>query len=72
MPKAGDLFYDVRGDDRTMRVSCHHDRDVVVVSMWADKVCRASFRLALDDLPRLMEALGSCGGPPEVEASQAS
>jgi hypothetical protein len=55
-----------------MRVSCHSDRDVVVVSLWADKVCRASFRLSLDEVPRLVEALGSCGASPEVEASQAS
>jgi hypothetical protein len=51
MPKVGDLFRDVRGDDRTMRVSCHDDRGVVV--------------------PRLIEALGACGGQPVEEAHQA-
>jgi hypothetical protein len=45
-----------------MRVSCHDDRGVVVVSIWADRVCRASFRLSLEDVPRMIEALGGCGG----------
>jgi hypothetical protein len=58
MPKVGDLFADVRGDDRTMRISRHEEQGLVVVSLWAGKVCRASFRLSLDEVPRLIEALG--------------
>ena len=57
LPTAGDVFEDVRGDDRTMRVTCHPRRGTVVVSLWVDKICRASFQLAADDLPRLREAL---------------
>ncbi len=56
-PSPGDVFTDVRGDDRTMRVSYHHESDLVVVSLWAGRDCRASFRLAADDLTRLIAFL---------------
>jgi hypothetical protein len=57
LPKTGDVFKDMRGDDRTMRVTCHPRQGTVVVSLWVDKICRASFQLAEPDLPRLREAL---------------
>ncbi|MEV8513506.1 hypothetical protein [Dactylosporangium sp. NPDC051484] len=57
LPKTGDVFEDVRGGDRTMRVTCHPQRGTVVVSLWVDRICRASFQLAEADLPRLQEAL---------------
>jgi hypothetical protein len=57
LPQAGDVFSDVRGDDRTMRVTPHPDAGVVVVSVWAGKICRASFRLPEEDVPRLIETL---------------
>jgi hypothetical protein len=53
----GEIFTDVRGEDRTMRISHHSDRDVVVVSLWLDGICRASFRLASGDVDRFTEAL---------------
>ena len=58
MPRRGDVFTDVRGDDRTMRVSYHHDREVVVVSLWAGPVCRGSFRMAATEVDRLIATLG--------------
>jgi hypothetical protein len=84
MPRLGDLFTDIRGSDRTMRVSWHPERDAVVLSLWAGAVCRGSFRMAADDLPRLMSLLteitaaapaaappaGSApGGPPTPDAA---
>lgn len=57
MPTVGDIFLDVRGDDRTMRVSYHEDRGVVVVSLWAGTMCRGSFRLAVDDVDSLVGLL---------------
>ncbi|WP_432984494.1 hypothetical protein [Dactylosporangium sp. CA-233914] len=57
LPKSGDVFEDRRGGDRSMRVTCHPQRGTVVVSLWVDKICRASFQLAERDLPRLQEAL---------------
>jgi len=57
MPRLGDVFDDVRDNGRTMRISCHTDRDAVVVSLWHETLCRGSFRLAADDLDRLLATL---------------
>jgi hypothetical protein len=57
MPTVGDVFTDVRDDDRTMRVSYHADRGVVVVSLWLGPVCRGSFRMADGDVHRLISML---------------
>ena len=57
MPTFGDLFTDVRGDDRTMRVSYHQDQGVVVVSLWLGPICRGSFRMAAGDVRKLMSTL---------------
>jgi hypothetical protein len=64
LPRVGDIFADERGEDRTMRVSRHDEHDVVVVSLWVGKQCRASFRLPLDDVERLTEALGAAAPEP--------
>jgi hypothetical protein len=52
-----EVFTDIRGGDRTMRVSYHSDREVVVVSLWLDGLCRASFRMAAGDVERFTSAL---------------
>ncbi|MDG4825761.1 hypothetical protein O7635_28270 [Asanoa sp. WMMD1127] len=56
-PGVGDTFDDVRDGGRTMRVSVHTDRDMVVLSLWSGVFCRASFRLAVADAERLRAAL---------------
>ncbi|MCW3842558.1 hypothetical protein ONA70_20885 [Micromonospora yasonensis] len=87
MPSFGDLFADLRGEDRTMRVSYHPDRGAVVLSLWNGTVCRGSFRMPVDDLDRLLTMLadvrqaavpappapgGAAGsGPAAVEGSAA-
>ena len=57
LPRLGESFVDDRGDDRTMRVSVHPERGLVVFSIWAGTTCRASFRLPLDEAIRLSEVL---------------
>ena len=57
MPSFGDLFTDLRGGDRTMRVSWHPERGAVVLSLWSGTVCRGSFRLAAADVPKLLSLL---------------
>jgi hypothetical protein len=71
MPSLGDVFVDVRGEGRTMRVSYHADRGVVVVSLWAGALCRGSFRMAADDVERFVAALCEMSfvGPAPDEAS---
>ncbi|MFE9689546.1 hypothetical protein [Micromonospora sp. NPDC005806] len=57
MPSFGDLFADLRGDDRTLRVSYHPDRGAVVLSLWSGTICRGSFRMPTDDVDRLLTLL---------------
>ncbi|GAA3956995.1 hypothetical protein [Actinoplanes auranticolor] len=72
MPTVGDVFQDVRGDDRTMRVSYHQDRGITVVSLWAGTVCRGSFRLATEDVGRLAALLSDIASPPGATPSPAA
>jgi hypothetical protein len=57
IPSLGDVFEDVRGDHRALRISYHTDRGVVVMSLWAGPVCRGSFRMAAADIDRLQATL---------------
>jgi hypothetical protein len=63
LPRAGEVFVDIRGEDRTMRISHHDDLGVVVISLWVSGLCRASFRLPLDDAPNLIAALSGPSAP---------
>src|SRR5580700_277535 len=62
LPRLGEVFFDVRGDSRTMRVSWYADTGVAVFSMWQGDTCTGTFRLPIPELPRMVEALGE--GPP--------
>ena len=76
LPSIGDVFVDVRGDDRTLRVSYHADGGVVVVSLWAGAACRGSFRMGTDDVGRLLSVLADvrdsldAGGPVPTAAEE--
>jgi hypothetical protein len=59
MPTFGDLFTDLRGEDRTLRVSYHPDRGAVVLSLWSGTTCRGSFRMPADDVDRLVALLAA-------------
>jgi hypothetical protein len=61
-PRRGSVFADARGEQRTMRVACHHDEGLVVISLWVAGVCRASFRLPAALAPEVAELLAVCGG----------
>ena len=51
------LSFDARGSDRALRVSWHSEADLVVLSMWRDNVCSASFRLSIEEVPELVAML---------------
>lgn len=57
LPTQGEVFEDVRGQGRTLRVSWHGADGVVVLSMWRESECTGSFRLPVSDLPDLLRAL---------------
>ena len=59
LPETGSIFLDARGGDRALRVSWHQDAGLVVLSLWRDNVCAGSFRLAIDEVPELIEMLRS-------------
>ena len=62
LPAHGSIFLDARGGDRALRVSCHlddrgADDGLVVLSLWRDNVCTATFRLGVDDVPEMIATL---------------
>ena len=57
LPELGSIFLDARGDERALRVSWHSEADLVVLSLWRDNLCTASFRLSIDEVPELIEVL---------------
>ena len=57
LPTHGEVFEDVRGEGRTLRVSWHDVDGVVVLSMWRRSECTGSFRLPVADLPDLLRAI---------------
>jgi hypothetical protein len=59
LPVRGEVFLDVRDEARVMRLSWHHEGEVVVFSAWREHTCVATFQLGKDDVPRLIESLVS-------------
>ena len=57
LPAAGEVFLDARGGARALRVSWHTESGVVVLSMWRDGTCVASFRLDIIEVPELIAVL---------------
>ena len=57
LPRTGSIFLDSRGSDRALRVSWHHESGVVVLSLWRENVCAGSFRLPVDEVPDMIDAL---------------
>ncbi|HEY8046730.1 MAG TPA: hypothetical protein VIF35_20860 [Streptosporangiaceae bacterium] len=57
LPRLGEVFFDVRGDSRSMRLSWYADTGVAVFSIWQGGTCTGTFRLPMDDLDRMIEAL---------------
>ena len=57
LPELGSIFLDARGSERALRVSWHSEADIVVLSLWRDNVCAASFRLSIEEVPELIDML---------------
>ncbi len=53
----GSIFFDARGDQRALKVSWHQEAGVVVLSLWRDNVCSATFRLEVDEVPDMIALL---------------
>ena len=59
LPEVGSVFVDARGGERALRVSWHSESDLVVLSLWRENVCTATFRLAVEDVPDFIGTLTS-------------
>ena len=57
LPRLGEVFFDVRGESRSMRLSWYADTGVAVFSIWQGGMCTGTFRLPIADLPRMIETL---------------
>jgi hypothetical protein len=57
LPVAGEAFLDARGGDRALRVSWHGEAGLVVLSLWSGDTCTGTFRLPVEDVPDLVDAL---------------
>jgi hypothetical protein len=57
LPRLGEVYFDVRGESRSMRLSWYADTGVAVFSIWQGGTCTGTFRLPITDLPRMIEAL---------------
>jgi hypothetical protein len=57
LPRLGEVYFDVRGESRSMRLSWYADTGVAVFSIWQGGTCTGTFRLPIDELPRMIAAL---------------
>ena len=57
LPRLGEVFFDVRGSSRSMRLSWYANTGVSVFSIWQGGTCTGTFRLPMEELPRLIDAL---------------
>src|SRR5580658_4443803 len=67
LPRLGEVFFDVRGSSRSMRLSWYSDTGIAVFSIWQGGTCTGTFRLPMDDLSRMVDSLRrGVPGAPEV------
>jgi hypothetical protein len=53
----GEVFLDARDAGRALRVSWHHEDELVVLSLWRGHQCTGTVQLAADDVPAFVHAL---------------
>ena len=56
-PLGAEFFLDARGDARSLRVRWHREEGLVVLSLWRGAECTGTFRLSVEEVPTLIEAL---------------
>jgi hypothetical protein len=60
-------FSDARDEGRRMEVSWHSSEGLVIVSLWHGSICRATFRLPVDQAPGLIQVLADASNGAERE-----
>ena len=69
IPRLGSTLLGRDRAGRRLRVSSHPDAGRVVLSIWQDDICRATLRLAEEDVPELVTMLSASLSQPHVEDS---
>ena len=71
---SGEVFLDARGNGRALRLSWHHESDLVVLSLWRHDVCVGTFRLTRPDVGAFVDALvdGLREGTPPTTAAHSA
>jgi hypothetical protein len=54
LPSNGEVFFDVRDEGRSMRLSWHPELGGFVMSIWRNGYCVASFQMDPREVPRLV------------------
>jgi hypothetical protein len=67
LPTRRDVFIDQRGAG--LRVTWHPEHDVLVLSVWHEDRCAGTFRLPIQDVPRLSGLLAATLGDWVTQAS---
>ncbi len=57
LPRRGTVLCGRDADARMLRVSFHPEADRVVISIWDHDICKATLRLAPEDVPELVRGL---------------
>lgn len=69
LPRRGSTLLGRDTAGSRLRVSSHPDAGRVVLSIWQDDICRATLRLAEEDVPELVKMLSSTLIQPRAEES---
>jgi hypothetical protein len=71
-PDRRDVLFDVRDDGRFLRYRWHPELAVGVVSLWRGDRCSGTFKIAREDVPKLIQALvGSLAAETPIPAMSA-
>lgn len=57
LPRTGEIYLDARTRSRALRVTWHAEAGLVVLSLWRENVCAGTFRLAIEEVPDLIDVL---------------
>src|SRR5271169_3645396 len=63
LPRGGEVFFDVRGEARSLRLSWYADSAIAVFSIWQGNRCTGTFRLPFADLARMTQTLQAGPAP---------
>lgn len=71
LPRRGSTVVGRDQEGRRLRIAAHPASGRVVLSIWQDDVCRATIRLAAEDVPGVVEQLTRSLLPVPAEESDA-